>query len=210
MFHFLKTSKYYLRFQIAKFFLNLKISTTLKQFFYSTIRSHRQSPKFSKSKLFSKSMFLLTYFIRILFISRNTYQVVKSWGGTHPNIANRWESSIRNIYQITCDNKLCQFSFTLLHRILVTNKELTRSGIANDLNCVTCHEPDSLEHTFLECHDFLKLLEASLLWFNVQHLSDIKLSLEEVLLNLLPSSLLLSSVFGKKLSLMTRRKRVPL
>ena len=121
-------------------------------------------------------------------------------GKNHPNIANRWESSIRNIYQITCDNKLCQFCFNLLHRILVTNKELNRFGIANDVNCVMCDGPDSLEHTFLECCDFLKLLEASLLWFNVQHFSDIKLSLEAVLLNLLPSSLPLSSASWKKLS----------
>ena len=81
---------------------------------------------------------------------------VKSWGRNYPNR---------------------QFSFKLLHRILVTNKELNRFGIANDVNCVMCDEPDSLEHTFLECRNFLKLLEASLLWFNVQHFSDIKLSL---------------------------------
>ena len=121
---------------------------------------------------------------------------VRSWGRNHPNIANRWESSIRNIYQITCDNKLRQFSFKLLHRILVTNKELNRFGIANDVNCVMCDEPDSLEHTFLVCRDFLKLLEASVLWFNV-HLSDIKISLEQVLLNLLPSSLPLSRASRK-------------
>ena len=58
---------------------------------------------------------------------------VKSWGRNHPNIANWWESAIRNMYQITCDNKLRQFSCKLLHCILVTNKELNRFGIANDV-----------------------------------------------------------------------------
>ena len=69
---------------------------------------------------------------------------VKSWGRNHPNIANRWESSLLNMYQITCDNKIPQFPFKLLHRILVTNKELNRFGIANDVNCAMCDKPDCL------------------------------------------------------------------
>jgi len=49
----------------------------------------------------------------------------------------------------TKDNKLKQFSFKLLHRILITNKELKRYGIVSNSECVECHEPDSLEHTSL-------------------------------------------------------------
>ena len=44
--------------------------------FYSAIRSHWQLAKFSKSKLFSKSILLLIYFTQILFISRKTYQLI--------------------------------------------------------------------------------------------------------------------------------------
>ena len=49
-------------------------------------------------------------------------------------------------YKITWDNKLRQFCFKLLHRIVVTNKELKRFGIADYRKCVMCSENDSIEH----------------------------------------------------------------
>ena len=129
---------------------------------------HSNTFYFSKNVSINLEKFRCKQFYNLLMEKQTSVPAaVKSWGRNYPNIANQWDSSIRNIYQITCDNKLRQFSFKLLHRILVTNKELDRFGIANDVNCVMCDEPDSLEHTFLECRDFLKLLEASLLWFNV-------------------------------------------
>ena len=39
-----------------------------------------------------------------------------------------------------------QFYFKLLHRILVTNKELKRFGITDCDKCVMCGENDSIEH----------------------------------------------------------------
>ena len=39
-------------------------------------------------------------------------------------VADNWVNRIQNNYKITRDNKLRQFYFKLLHRILVTNKEL--------------------------------------------------------------------------------------
>ena len=85
-----------------------------------------------------------------------------SWGKNHPVIANSWEPAVASSYKITSDNKLRQFSFKLLHRVLVTKKELKIFGIANDEKCEMCNELDSIEHTFLDCPEFLKLLHASL------------------------------------------------
>ena len=43
---------------------------------------------------------------------------ISSWGKNHPVIANSWESAVASTYKITSDNKLRQFSFKLLHRVL--------------------------------------------------------------------------------------------
>ena len=68
-----------------------------------------------------------------------------------PGVADNWVNCIQNNYKITRDNKLRQFYFKLLHRILVTNKELKRFGITDCEKCVMCGENDSVEHTFFEC-----------------------------------------------------------
>ena len=52
-------------------------------------------------------------------------------------------------YKITRDNKLRQFHFKLLHRIVVTNKKLKRFVITDCIKCVMCSEDDSIEHVFL-------------------------------------------------------------
>lgn len=43
------------------------------------------------------------------------------------------------------DNKLGRFYFKLLHRLLVTNKELEGCGITDCDKCVMCGENDSIE-----------------------------------------------------------------
>ena len=81
---------------------------------------------------------------------------IKSWRKNCPEVADNWLNCIQNIYKITRDNKLRQFYFKLLHRILVTNKELKRFGISDCDKCVMCGENDSIEHAFFECQSFLK------------------------------------------------------
>ena len=76
---------------------------------------------------------------------------VTTWRKHCTVVADKWEQCIENNYKITRDNKLRQFYFKLLHRILVTNKELTRFGITDCTMCVMCGENDSIEHTFFEC-----------------------------------------------------------
>ena len=99
---------------------------------------------------------------------------------------------IQNNYKITRDNKLRQFYFKLLHRILVTNKELKRFGITDCDKCVMCGENDSIEHTFFECQLFLKLSDESLQWFNSLHKINISLTSNQYFLNLPTSTANLS------------------
>ena len=47
---------------------------------------------------------------------------------------------------LIADNKLREFGYKILHRILVTNKELKKLKIRNDDLCDWCKNLDSLEH----------------------------------------------------------------
>ena len=63
-------------------------------------------------------------------------------------VADNWENSLQSIYKTTIDNKLRQVCFKLLHRILVTKKELKYFKIANDEKCVMCSNQDSIDQIF--------------------------------------------------------------
>ena len=69
-------------------------------------------------------------------------------------------------YKITCHNKLRQFCFKRLHRIVVTSKELKRFGTTDYRKSLICSENDSIEHAFFECQSFKKSCDESLQWFN--------------------------------------------
>ena len=95
---------------------------------------------------------------------------VKSWSKNHPDVANKWKELFHNTSRMSVDNKLRQFSFKLLHRILVTKKELNkRFKIAANDECFFCKSPDSLEHAFLDCSAATKFFRESTTWFNNEH-----------------------------------------
>ena len=50
------------------------------------------------------------------------------------------------------ENKLKEFYFKLIHRILVSKKEFHLFGVSNNSKCTYCCQPDSISHTFIECH----------------------------------------------------------
>ena len=75
-----------------------------------------------------------------------------------PICAKQWEKHFRSIKQVSRENKLREFQFKFLHRIVVTKKDLCRFGIKHDSECLYCGQQDSIEHTFLDCSltkDFL-------------------------------------------------------
>ena len=91
------------------------------------------------------------------------------------------------IYQTKADNKLREFGFKFLHRILVTNRELKRFKIRNNDICAQCKNSDSLEHTFLECPINVKFYQEILLWLNAINKTFINLSTEQFLFQNYPS-----------------------
>ena len=64
---------------------------------------------------------------------------------------NAWKNIFIFLKSICKETKLKEFQFKLMHRIVVTKKELHRYGIKADDECLYCGEKVLLDHTFLKC-----------------------------------------------------------
>ena len=106
---------------------------------------------------------------------------VKAWSKRFLNQSQDWNKSFENIYHTTADNKSREFTFKLLHRILVTNQELKRFKIKNEDLCSQCRRADSLEHIFLDCPISITFYEEIISWFNQKNKTKITLTNEELL-----------------------------
>jgi len=89
----------------------------------------------------TEKSFLLTkmkckdYYLLFQEKSEVTPTAIKSWVKYYSGIENKWKEIFQNIPHLSADNKLRQFSFKLLHRILVTKKELKRFKISDSEDC---------------------------------------------------------------------------
>ena len=69
-------------------------------------------------------------------------------------------------------NKLKEFQFKFIHRIVITKKELFRYGISTESDCAYCGVPVSRNHTFLDCK-FTKTFTCKVInWFNTRNGSN--------------------------------------
>ena len=74
----------------------------------------------------------------------------------------RWERDISidtenwTASKISKENKLKEFHFKFIYRIVNTKKELCRYGISTDNDCIYFGEPDSTNHTFIDCEFIVK------------------------------------------------------
>ena len=57
-----------------------------------------------------------------------------------------------HVKSVCKDNKLREFYFKLLHKIVVTKKELFLFGKEEDTKCPYCEMNDSIIHTFHSCN----------------------------------------------------------
>ena len=64
-----------------------------------------------------------------------TPTAVKSRAKQYPDIQCKWKKLFKNIPHLSANNKLREFSFKLLHRIVVTKKELKRFKISDNDEC---------------------------------------------------------------------------
>ena len=72
---------------------------------------------------------------------------VRAWKKSFSELPD-WGDCFVNIYKSSNDNKLRQFTFKVMHRIITTKKELLKYKLASDDKCPFCLNP----HTFLYCH----------------------------------------------------------
>ena len=100
-----------------------------------------------------------------------------------------WTRTFKSLKNICKETKLREFQFKLIHRTIVTKKELFRFGIKTDDECLYCGDKDSIEHSFIECV-FTKLFMQNVLdWFNQVNECQISPSTEETLFGITASSL---------------------
>ena len=100
---------------------------------------------------------------------------VRKWEERYPEYFTDWREKFRAIYKLTRDNKLRQFCFRLLQRITVTKRELKRFNLASDDKCTFCSNPDSIEHTFIDCTVSISFYTHALVWFNQCHGTTVSL-----------------------------------
>ena len=111
---------------------------------------------------------------------------IKAWKVNYADTHTEWKNKFSFIYQSTRDNKLRQFSFKLLHRIIVTKKELLKFRLTDDATCIFCPNSDTIEHTFLDCPEIKTFYSEALVWFNCVNNTEINLSNEQITFNEIP------------------------
>ena len=124
---------------------------------------------------------------------------IKTWKVNFADTYTEWKNKFSFIYQSTSDNKLRQFSFRLLHRILVTKKELLKFRLTDD--AIFCPNSDSIEHTFLDCSKIKSFYSEALMWFNRTNDTEINLSNEQITFNEIPEFHQLSEYPRRRLHL---------
>ena len=83
-----------------------------------------------------------------------------------------WNLAFTQISKICKENKLREFNYKFLHRIIVTKKELYAYAIETDNKCVYCSEPDSILHSFTECEESRSFFDKVISWFNTTNNSQ--------------------------------------
>ena len=86
-----------------------------------------------------------------------------------------WTRIFKSLKNICKETKLKEFQFKLIHRTIVTKKELFRFGIKTDDERLYCGDKDSTEHSLIECV-FTKLLP-KMFWTGLTKLMGAKFRL---------------------------------
>ena len=105
---------------------------------------------------------------------------VKKWKEKFPNDFVDWSNKFLHIYRSSKDNNLRQVSLKLLQGTIVTKKELNKFRLVNDAACTFCSNPDSIEHTFLDCNVVTSCYSESFSWFNQTYDTNIYLSNKQI------------------------------
>ena len=122
-----------------------------------------------------------------------------NWNSETKLNENAWKkcSPLKSICKET---KLKEFQFKLIHRIVVTKKELHRYGIKTGDECLYCGEKDSIDHTFLNCRFVKTFVNNVIDWFNAANNSQFAPTIEEKLFGIISTIFTISGYSGFPLS----------
>ena len=96
-----------------------------------------------------------------------------------------WKEIFNSLKNTCKETKLKEFQFKLIHRIVVTKKELFRYGIKTDDECLYCGEHDSIDHTFNDCEFVKHFVKNVIDWFNAVNNSNFIPTIEEKLFGIM-------------------------
>ena len=118
-----------------------------------------------------------------LFLNENTVKIaaLSKWERDLQTYDIQWKTYFKNLKFLCKENKLKEFYYKLVHRILVSKKELYYYGITDTSICHYCGEQDSIGHTFIECHHSKEFFNKTLKRFNEENITSFLLSDEEKL-----------------------------
>ena len=91
---------------------------------------------------------------------------------------------------------------SVLHRIIITKKELKKFNIASDDHCNLCSRTDSIMHTFLECDVSISLFSSTIKWFNDILKLNVNPSVEQILFSSTDEIAPLTSIQKRRLDLL--------
>ena len=99
-----------------------------------------------------------------------------------------WAKIFKTTRKLCKETKLKEFQFKLIHRIVVTKRELFKYGIKTDDECCFCGENDSIDHTFIHCSFTKSFIQKVIRWFNATYNSHISPTIEEILFGIISNS----------------------
>ena len=193
------------------FSLKYSCKTSFLQYYQvlSAIPKHllsiaKQPDTFNKSFFTSKDIiFPLNESTQINFgiaRSRDFYKLLVSRTHTHVQTGpNRWSEKLsinkdswtsifKSLKNICKETRLREFQFKLIHRIVITRKELFKFGIKTDDECLHCGDKDSIDHTFQECPYTASFAKKVIQWFNEANCCQISHTSKELLFGIIPIS----------------------
>lgn len=90
-------------------------------------------------------------FYQMLLKSKFEKPYIHSYWQTLFNCTINWESFYYILNKINIDNRIKQFKYKAIHRILATNENLYKWKILNTSDCKFCNNNENYEHFFIEC-----------------------------------------------------------
>ena len=190
--HFLSYSEFILKYDLrCNFLIYFQVVSAIPR---HIVESARANPT-DRSDVLLNGMFQFSPEISINLTkmkNRDYYRLLINKEPIELKANSKWERDLQidqtslkaffsRVKNVCKDNKLREFYFKLLHRIVVTKKELFLFGKAEDTKCPYCEMNDSIIHTFHSCNWSQSFFLEVIKWFNKENVTSFSLSPTELI-----------------------------